>query len=76
MSEDLRELFAVFDEHETGILTSQMLKHILTEVDRPEALTTDELDEFMAYAGMGKGGAWQGKSIRVNELLSKLIMGF
>ena len=76
VSEDLRELFSVFDEHNTGILKAQTLKHILAEVDRPEALSQEELEEFMSYAFDAKQGEWAERWIRVDDLLSKLIMGF
>ena len=76
VSEDLRELFSVFDEHNTGILKAQTLKHILSEVDRPEALSQEELEEFMTYAFEAKQGEWAERWIRVDDLLSKLIMGF
>ena len=56
--------------------TAQTLKHILAEVDRPEALSQEELEEFMSYAFDAKQGEWAERWIRVDDLLSKLIMGF
>ena len=70
------ELFEVFDEEKSGAVSVDTLRHVLKEVDCPEALSQAEFSEFMHYAGFMKNGEVKADHrCSMSDLLSKLIMG-
>jgi Ca2+-binding EF-hand superfamily protein len=71
-----RSFFKIFDEKNTGAVTARRLRHVLHEIECPDALSETEFLEFMHYAGLAKNGDYRAHNqCQIGDLLSKLIMG-
>ena len=71
-----RSFFKIFDEKNTGAVTARTLRHVLHEIECPDALSETEFLEFMHYAGLAKNGDYRAHNqCQIGDLLSKLIMG-
>eukprot|EP01125_Pyxidicula_operculata_P002019 TRINITY_DN11998_c0_g1_i1.p1 TRINITY_DN11998_c0_g1~~TRINITY_DN11998_c0_g1_i1.p1 ORF type:complete len:159 (+),score=22.48 TRINITY_DN11998_c0_g1_i1:43-477(+) len=54
VKEDLLQIFKIFDKNNTGGVSRQDLKHVLTTVG--DALNDDEIDEIIKEANLNKDG--------------------
>jgi Ca2+-binding EF-hand superfamily protein len=52
LEEELRELFRVFDKHDTGFITLSEFKHIMSNLGEP--LTEREANEFVREYGVDR----------------------
>lgn len=78
-SGDMIEVFELFDEQKTGMVTLRDVRHILHETLTPERLSQAELEEFMVYAGILKPDRGHRRGIHdrlidYRELLDKLCL--
>ena len=53
---DVMYLFENFDKSHSGMVSAQLVRHLLHEAVAPTRLSRQETEEFMAYAELAKNG--------------------
>ena len=74
-SADVMHLFEMFDKEKNGMVSAQVVRHLLHEAVTPTRLTRQETEEFMKYSKVGMQGSKMRlkASVDYEDLVDKLM---